>query len=350
MIKKLFRNIHFQFLLASITIDFCLFYVFIYINTGELWPKQITFSFYITENWPVLLQFYLVLHIVYYTLRYFNKKYRYNPNSLSRFIRELLFISIVGFLMQQATGWAVFKFAVSAEGDDRLEVKLRMLQMVNMAFILIIYAIFTSMRIFRFLQQQQLNVLRWQKEYAQSQFEVLKNQLNPHFLFNSLSVLTSLVYIDPDRSETFIEKLSKTYRYLLEQKDKETVPLKKEMEFLEGYQYLVKQRFGAKIHFHIQVYEQVLSRSILPHVMMITLEYIVANNAMSAAKPLNIHIYVEADRLIVRYCCQPKAQIEKTSERQLIHLQERYQFLVAGRSMQILEQGEWNSIHYPLLP
>ena len=84
------------------------------------------------------------------------------------------------------------------------------------------------------------------KENALAQFEALKNQVSPHFLFNSLSILSSLVHVDANLSEKFIDQLSKAYRYILEQKNNETVSLKTEMNFLNAYAFLLKIRFENK--------------------------------------------------------------------------------------------------------
>ena len=91
------------------------------------------------------------------------------------------------------------------------------------------------------IQTQQL-----MKENALAQFEALKNQVSPHFLFNSLSILSSLVHVDANLSEKFIDQLSKAYRYILEQKDNDTVTLKTELDFLQSYAFLLKIRFENK--------------------------------------------------------------------------------------------------------
>jgi LytS/YehU family sensor histidine kinase len=90
------------------------------------------------------------------------------------------------------------------------------------------------------LTEANTQLLKVQKENLQSQFEVLKQQVNPHFLFNSLNVLTSLIKIDPDLAESFTERLSKVYRYVLENKEKDLVSLSTELEFLNAYLFLLE--------------------------------------------------------------------------------------------------------------
>lgn len=304
---------------------------------------------FIIEGWIIILQTIALFYLVYYSVNYFNKKYAARPNSLSRFLQEILFVSITGFIVQEIFRALFIRISVVPEDPATLNTKLRQLQMVSMVFLLVIYALVTTVRIFRYLQQKQLELVKWQKEYAQSQFEGLKNQLNPHFLFNSLSILTALVYVDADRAEEFIEKLSKTYRYLLEQKDKDKVPLRKEMDFFEGYKFLVEQRFGKKLQFKVHLAERQLSKQLAPHSLMAALEYIIANNTMSSAKPLVIEMYANDDTLFIKYCCQTKAQIESNSEKQLMTLKERYQFIVPARPMEIITGEETATINYPLI-
>lgn len=343
-----YKSKHIIIPLTALGINIMLGEILFYINTGQLIPVRMI-HLYFAEGWIIILQTVALFYLVYYSVVYFNKKYQSTPNSVSRFLREILFISVAGFIVQEIFRWMFIKVSVVPESPATLNPKLRQLQMMSMAFLLVIYALVTSVRIFQYLQQKQLELVRWQREYTQSQFEGLKNQLNPHFLFNSLSILTSLVYVDADKAETFIEKLSKTYRYLLEQKDKEKVPLKRELEFFEGYKYLVEQRFGKKLQFKVHVDENELNKELPPHSLMIALEYIIANNAMSAAKPLVVELFAKDNSFLVKYCCNAKAQIESNSEKQLLALKERYNYLLTNRQMEIIANGEWSTINYPLL-
>ncbi len=104
----------------------------------------------------------------------------------------------------------------------------------------------------RELTMANTQLLKVQKENLQSQFEVLKQQVNPHFLFNSLNVLSSLIKIDPDLAESFTERLSKVYRYVLENKEKDLVSLSTELEFLNAYLFLLEIRFMNKIVIEIK--------------------------------------------------------------------------------------------------
>ena len=145
-----------------------------------------------------------------------------------------------------------------------------------------------------------------QREKLHSQFEALKNQLNPHFLFNSLNVLSTLVHTDADLSEEFIDKLAKTYRYLLEQKDKELIRLKTEIEFLNSYAFLMKIRFEDKIKIEINVDEEKQQYYIPPLTLQLLVENAIKHNIISKETPLVIELLTDNNNnLLIRNNFQP---------------------------------------------
>jgi two-component system, LytTR family, sensor kinase len=343
----IYRNKHFVIPVATACVSLILGYILAYINSGMAMPLTLIPEF-VRQGWIIILQILGFFYLVYYAVRYFNRKYEAAPNNVNRFFREILVIVIAGFLVEEVFRLLFVRFNVVPEDPLTLNPKLRQLQMLSMTFLLVIYGIVTSVRIFFNLQQRQLEIIKWQKEYAQSQFEGLKNQLNPHFLFNSLSILTSLVYVDADKAEAFIEKLSKTYRYLLEVKEKDRVELRQELEFLRGYTFLVSERFGKKLDIVNNVNSDAWTFLIPPHSLMIALEYIIANNAMSSTKPLQITIGVQRSHVVIAFNPLPKAQIESTSAQQFEALKERYQNL-HGVAVEELSLDGTNLIKYPLL-
>jgi two-component system, LytTR family, sensor kinase len=345
--RSIYKNKHFVIPIATAGVSVILGYILAYINSGMAMPLT-SIPEFVRQGWIIILQILGFFYLVYYTVSYFNRKYEATPNRINRFLQEILVIVIVGFLVEEVFRLLFVRFNVVPEDPATLNPKLRQLQMLSMTFLLVIYGMVTSVRIFFNLQQRQLEIIKWQKDYAQSQFEGLKNQLNPHFLFNSLSILTSLVYIDADKAEAFIDKLSKTYRYLLEVKEKDLVELRQEMEFLQGYTFLVSERFGKKLAIVNNVNRDAWSWLLPPHSLMIVLEYIIANNAMSSAKPLQITISLEGGHVVIRYNAAPKAQIESTSAQQLHALKERYQNLHGVAVEESLFDGT-NLIKYRLL-
>ncbi len=141
-------------------------------------------------------------------------------------------------------------------------------------------------------------LLKLQKENLQSQFDVLKQQVNPHFLFNSLNVLTSLIKIEPDLAEQFSEQLSKVYRYVLENKDHDLVDLNTELNFLDAYIFLLNIRFVGKLKVNINIPDKYRSDRIIPLAMQLLIENAIKHNTMSKSKPLTIDINIETENYL----------------------------------------------------
>ena len=144
----------------------------------------------------------------------------------------------------------------------------------------------------------------------------------------------------------FIEKLSRSYRYLLEQRDKELVPLSEELQFLQSFLFLVQERFGNKLQVTVQELKTE-GRSLLPHSLMIVFDYLLATNSMSAAKPLCIDVAAGGASLNISYNRQPKDDNNTQPQEQLARLQQQY--LLHGKELVITEKTEGKStIQLPL--
>ena len=143
------------------------------------------------------------------------------------------------------------------------------------------------------LTEVNTQLLKLQKENLQSQFDVLKQQVNPHFLFNSLNVLTSLIRIEPDLAEKFTEHLSKVYRYVLENKDNELVMLSTELHFLDAYIFLLNIRFMGKIKVNIHIPDTQKTCMVIPLALQLLIENAIKHNAMSKKSPLIIDIFTD---------------------------------------------------------
>lgn len=148
------------------------------------------------------------------------------------------------------------------------------------------------------LTEANTQLIRLQKENLQSQFEVLRQQVNPHFLFNSLNVLTSLIKLEPDLAEKFTEHLSKVYRYVLENKDNDLVNLQTELDFLDAYIFLLNIRFMDKIDVRVSIDDDKKELKILPLALQLLIENAIKHNSMSKKNPLRIDIYVENENTL----------------------------------------------------
>ncbi len=150
----------------------------------------------------------------------------------------------------------------------------------------------------RELTKANTQLLKLQKENLQSQFDVLKQQVNPHFLFNSLNVLTSLIRLEPELAEKFTEHLAKVYRYVLENKDNELVTLSTEMSFLDAYIFLINIRFMDKVQVKINISDEMKNFKIIPLAMQLLIENAIKHNAMSKKSPLVINIFIDNNKFL----------------------------------------------------
>lgn len=199
------------------------------------------------------------------------------------------------------------------------------------------------------MQELEVRAERLEKESVKAQFMALKNQVNPHFLFNSLSILSSLVEIDPQLSVQFISRLSKAYRYILEQRDNDSIHLKTELEFIRAYTFLLNIRFDGKLQVHIDVSEEEAGRYfIAPLTLQLLVENAVKHNRMSAGNPLIVTIKTENDYLVVSNPIQLRPDAEHSTGVGLQNIINRYGLLTDRRVSAAPEDGCF-VIRIPLL-
>lgn len=212
----------------------------------------------------------------------------------------------------------------------------------------VLLAINISRQFFKSLKDSLLEVEKYKTESVNAQLENLKNQLNPHFLFNNLSVLTSLVYKNQDKAVEFINELSKVYRYVLDNKNAELVSLQEELAFLEHYIYLLKIRFGDNIEFLINVDKNTEGGYLPPMCLQMLVENTIQHNETSQAKPLKVQIYIENNHLIVENPIQPRSDKTDSSQMGLKNIQSRYAYFTHEK-VEILNDGKVFKVVLPLI-
>ena len=181
-----------------------------------------------------------------------------------------------------------------------------------------------------------------------AKFESLKNQLDPHFLFNSLNVLTSLIGENPQQAERFTTKLSKVYRYVLEQRNKDLVPIEEELKFAKTYMELLGMRFEEAVQFNIPDNISNNELKIVPLSLQLLLENAVKHNVVSTSKPLTINIYEEGSYLIITNNVNPKEAIGKSTKNGLQNIADRYG-LITEKGVKIENNNKTFKVSLPLL-
>jgi len=184
---------------------------------------------------------------------------------------------------------------------------------------------------------------------SQAQLQLIRNQINPHFLFNNLNVLSSMVIRDNPDANHFIEEFSKVYRYILNNQESELVLLKSELEVIEPYVFLLQKRFTRGLVVEINIENHYKERYIIPVALQMLIENAIKHNVISLARPLRISIYISGNSfLTVSNNIQLKQAMEPSTQIGLQNIRKRYH-LVNGSDIQINKSSEQFEISIPLL-
>lgn len=205
--------------------------------------------------------------------------------------------------------------------------------------------------LFYFYKRYQENRVKQQKIIAgtaSAKFETLKNQIDPHFLFNSLNVLSSLIEENPDSAQRFTTSLSKVYRYVLEQKDKELVSIEEELAFAKTYMNLLKMRFENSVFYELPEKISNPDALVVPLSLQLLLENTIKHNIVSQQKPLYIRIFEENGYLVVQNDLQKKEVLQDRRGVGLQNIVSRYAIITA-RKVQVLESEKHFTVKLPVL-
>jgi hypothetical protein len=180
------------------------------------------------------------------------------------------------------------------------------------------------------------------------QLESLKNQVKPHFLFNSLNTLTALVEKDPAKAVKFIAELAQVYRYLLQSNEKELIGLDQELQFTQAYFFLLRTRFGEGISLRVEVAANLKNYLIPPLTLQILLENAMKHNQVSVRKPLAVFIRNEQDWLVVSNSLQPKRGLVLSNGMGLTNIAAKYRILNQPEII-ILKEPHFFTVKVPLI-
>ena len=183
---------------------------------------------------------------------------------------------------------------------------------------------------------------------ANAQFESLKNQLDPHFLFNSLNVLDSLIEENPVQAQRFTNSMSKIYRYVLEQKDKELVSVEEEIDFAKTYCELLKTRFEDAVTFDFNISEEDKKGFVVPLSLQLLLENSIKHNFATSSKPLNIKIFTEKGNLIIENNLQTRELPNTSTGVGLANIVSRYN-LLTERNVFVEKSETFFRVKLPIL-
>lgn len=186
------------------------------------------------------------------------------------------------------------------------------------------------------------------RESLQAHLDALRTQVNPHFLFNNLNTLSSLIPENPKHAVDFVQQLSKVYRHILEVKDERSILLKDEMEVLHAYTFLLKTRFGNNLEVRIDIPDEKLKTKIVPLSLQILMENAIKHNIVSSDRPLHIHVFTNNGNLVLSNNLQVKNQINESTGIGLDNIRNRYK-LLGDKELKVTESESSFIVSIPLI-
>jgi sensor histidine kinase YesM len=275
-----------------------------------------------------------------------NKKYSWIEFPQKRLIAQaiafMLFTALTLFLLMYTLHQIRFRDGVLV---DR---KMREIFFPAIFFALAFISIYVGSDFFKSWKKSLLEVEKYKTQSAEAQLQNLKNQINPHFLFNNLSVLSSLVYQNQDKAVNFINELSKVYRYVLDNKNAELVSLADELAFLKHYTYLLKIRFETAVDFSVNIAVEDENRFLPPMCLQVLVENTIQHNEASLANPLRVKIYTHDQALVIENNIQLRSDKVASTKTGLKNITSRYAYF-AVKKPQIVNDGNIFKVILPLM-
>jgi LytS/YehU family sensor histidine kinase len=209
-------------------------------------------------------------------------------------------------------------------------------------------AIYESIFFMHQLRKSVLETEKLKRESLNAELNALKTQVNPHFLFNNLNTLSSIIPENPGMAVEFVQQLSKVYRHILEVQDEQSILLKDELDVLRAYAFLLQTRFGDNLDITIDVPEEKLKKKIVPLSLQMLMENAIKHNIVSSDKPLKVNVFAENGNLVVRNNLQKKNQVNSSTGIGLDNIRNRCKLLGNGE-VAVTESGTSFTVSIPLI-
>ncbi|MBY0432739.1 MAG: histidine kinase, partial [Cyclobacteriaceae bacterium] len=263
----------------------------------------------------------------------------WKSNFLARFMAGLAGNFLIALLFTTLAG----KYLVRLSEEEVLKVNI--LFVISIFIYEIFYGLFYSYRYYAITQAEQLRSDRWQLEL---QFESLKSQISPHYLFNCLNTVSSLVYRDTRLAEEFIRRMADTFRYVLTHQTRKLISLREELEFVKSYYFLLQVRYEYHLKLEINVPQNVLDTQVPPMTLQLLVENAVKHNAISKDQPLLVYISARDNTHVIVTNSKTSSVKPTTSFRVgLENIHKRYSFF--SEEKVIVRDEEKFSVQLPVL-
>ncbi|MFZ4473586.1 MAG: sensor histidine kinase [Saprospiraceae bacterium] len=301
----------------------------------------------------------------WYALRwaYTNIRLKYpHAHQLGRRLVLMLLVFIVINFIVNGILKAIFSYFIPEHQTHPNKIVVFISALLTSSFIIMLYE---ALSFYLQLQRATAEKADLERKNVESQLEGLRNQVNPHFLFNSLNTLIYLIPEDPNKAVRFVQQLSKVYRYVLESRETRVIPLSEELDYLQSYVYLLKERFGENLVVQTSDLQAIKGMAIVPLSLQMLFENAIKHNVISTEKPLTIEVFAEhtepkipsngvktdargCPTLIIRNNLQRKNQIMDSTGVGLENIRARYQMLTE-RNVETIVSHQYFTVALPLI-
>lgn len=320
---------------------------FIPVAFFQIYPSEISYDFFVIAYIESLIHAFAYWFCFRNFVIFIRKKYLGFEHTTKRIVLAFVFVVFAGVLVSALVGGCLI--ALTGKIKEVTLIEGYIATYFTSFFVISIYE-----GIYLYAQNRRtlLKSEELKREHIKSELQGLRNQINPHFLFNSLNTLISIIPEDQKLAESFLIKLSSVYRYTLENRDDQLVPLKQELKFIESYVFLLKERFRNNLNISIKIPDDKLGNYVVPMSLQLLFENVIKHNVLSAKKPLYIDVYIDdLGYLVVRNNLQIKNQSMPSTGVGLENISSRIHFftdkqVVVKRSDDFFEVGMPLIVHY----
>ena len=278
-------------------------------------------------------------------IRYLNQTFNWHKKVVSRVLIELLLS--LGFAVVVSTLITLIVNGISAYKDNLGSVLINN-ALISSVLNILMMAMLEAWLFFMESNQARQKAEILEKELSQIRFEVLKSQINPHFMFNSLNVLSGLIEKDVDKAQLFIDEFAHVYRYVLETIEKPVVTLNEELDFVRSYMFLQQIRYGDALNLTVKLPADILKLVLPPLSLQLVLENAVKHNIVNQSNPLRIEIFCEDEILVVKNNIQLKISAGVSTGLGQNNLVKRYA-MVCERIPQFILESRHYIVKLPLI-
>jgi sensor histidine kinase YesM len=306
-----------------------------FVTSPKMWLENCLFS--IGLGWPMMKFNGLII-------RKYGNRIKWESHPAKRIVATLGVVIVLAIILTFLINY-IFIFHFSISSFPAFFKTTLTLLLIEVLIIVYVFSLFTGIEFFQMWKAGLIRQESLQRKAVELQMEALKNQVNPHFLFNSLNTLTSLVHKDPDKAVQFIIQLSDIYRYVLENRNKATVDWRTEKIFVENYLQLQQIRFANNIIVHVDTGDND-NFQVVPLSVQMLVENAIKHNIITSDNPLDISIYMHDGCLVVRNKLQLKSSVEYSENVGLDNISQQYGIL-AHREIGISREDGYFTVSLP---